>query len=312
MASTSRSARSSTCWIASGTIRTGGSSFTTSSSTSSAGRSAATLRCASDAEEAAWADVPDLDALRRRGGDDQRHRQGDRARRHGRGRRAKFTGSKLTTWIPAPQPRSRLAAADRVHEKRKPAEARARASKPPSAATRANSASPKLEWGIVGLLHDFDYERWPTAEDHPFRGCEILEAQGYPEWVRRAILSHADYSGVPRESRLEKTLFACDEMAGFVTAASLVRPSKSVLDLEASSVIKRMKDKAFARGGQARGSARRRRAAGPAARRAHRQRHRVHARTGRRPRPAGNAVGRAGDVLRHAGPFQSAAHRISI
>jgi len=107
---------------------------------------------------------------------------------------------------------------------------------------------PDVEWGIVALLHDFDYERWPTAENHPFRGCEILEAQGYPEWVRRAILSHADYSGVPRESLLEKTLFACDEMAGFVTAATLVRPSKSVLDLEASSVIKRMKDKAFARG----------------------------------------------------------------
>jgi len=107
---------------------------------------------------------------------------------------------------------------------------------------------PELDWGIVGLLHDFDYERWPTPEDHPFRGCGILEAQGYPEWVRRAILSHADYSGVPRESALEKTLFACDEMAGFVTAATLVRPSKSVLDLEASSVIKRMKDKAFARG----------------------------------------------------------------
>jgi predicted hydrolase (HD superfamily) len=105
----------------------------------------------------------------------------------------------------------------------------------------------EVEWGIVGLLHDFDYERWPTAADHPFRGCEILQAQGYPDWVRRAILSHADYSGVPRESRLEKTLFACDEMAGFITAASLVRPSRSVLDLEASSVVKRMKDKAFAR-----------------------------------------------------------------
>ena len=107
---------------------------------------------------------------------------------------------------------------------------------------------PEVEWGIVALLHDFDYERWPTAADHPFRGCEILQAQGYPEWLRRAILSHADYSGVPRESLLEKTLFACDEMAGFVTAAALVRPSKSVLDLEAISVIKRMKDKAFARG----------------------------------------------------------------
>ena len=102
-------------------------------------------------------------------------------------------------------------------------------------------------WGIVALLHDFDYERWPSADDHPFRGVEILRERGYPEWATRAILSHADYSGVARESRLEKTLFACDEMAGFITAASLVRPSKSVLDLEPASVVKRMKDKAFAR-----------------------------------------------------------------
>jgi putative nucleotidyltransferase with HDIG domain len=103
-------------------------------------------------------------------------------------------------------------------------------------------------WGIVALLHDFDYERWPSLEDHPFRGSEILRERGYPEWVITAILSHADYSGVPRDTALARTLFACDEMAGFITAASLVRPSKSVLDLEASSVIKRMKDKAFARG----------------------------------------------------------------
>jgi putative nucleotidyltransferase with HDIG domain len=103
------------------------------------------------------------------------------------------------------------------------------------------------EWGTVALLHDFDYERWPDQQNHPFRGVEILTSQGYPEWVTRAILSHAEYSGVPRESRLEHTLYACDEMSGFVTAAALVRPSKSVLDLEAPSVIKRMKDKAFAR-----------------------------------------------------------------
>src|SRR5205809_1677409 len=102
-------------------------------------------------------------------------------------------------------------------------------------------------WGVVALLHDFDYERYQTPADHPFRGCEELQRRGYPDWVTRAILSHADYAGVPRESRLEKTLYACDEMSGFVTAASLVRPSKSILDLEASSVIKRMKDKAFAR-----------------------------------------------------------------
>jgi putative nucleotidyltransferase with HDIG domain len=102
-------------------------------------------------------------------------------------------------------------------------------------------------WSVVALLHDFDYERYQTPADHPFRGCEELRRRGYPEWVTRAILSHADYSGVARESRLEKTLYACDEMSGFVTAASLVRPSKSVLDLEPASVIKRMKDKAFAR-----------------------------------------------------------------
>ena len=102
-------------------------------------------------------------------------------------------------------------------------------------------------WGIVALLHDFDYERWPDLTNHPYRGVEILKEKGYPEWVTRAILSHAEYSGVPRESRLEKALYACDEMSGFVTAAALVRPSKSVLDLEAGSVLKRMKDKAFAR-----------------------------------------------------------------
>jgi predicted hydrolase (HD superfamily) len=103
------------------------------------------------------------------------------------------------------------------------------------------------DWGVVALLHDFDYERWPDQANHPFRGVEILKGRGYPEWVTRAILSHADYSGVPRESKLEKALYACDEMSGFVSAAALVRPSKSVLDLEAGSVLKRMKDKAFAR-----------------------------------------------------------------
>jgi len=103
-------------------------------------------------------------------------------------------------------------------------------------------------WGVVALLHDFDYERYQTPADHPFRGCDELRRLGYPEWVMRAILSHADYSGVPRDTPLEKTLYACDEMAGFVTAATLVRPTRSILDLEAASVLKRMKDKAFARG----------------------------------------------------------------
>jgi putative nucleotidyltransferase with HDIG domain len=105
------------------------------------------------------------------------------------------------------------------------------------------------DWGMTALLHDFDYERWPTLGDHPVKGSEIMREKGYPEWMIRAILSHAsEITGITRDSLLEKTLFACDELAGFITAASLVRPSKSVLDLEASSVKKRMKDKAFARG----------------------------------------------------------------
>jgi putative nucleotidyltransferase with HDIG domain len=102
-------------------------------------------------------------------------------------------------------------------------------------------------WAFVALVHDIDYERYPDLENHPYRGVEMLRSLGYPEWVTRAVLSHADYSGVSRESRLERVLYACDEMSGFVSAAALVRPSKSVLDLEPASVIKRMKDKAFAR-----------------------------------------------------------------
>jgi putative nucleotidyltransferase with HDIG domain len=102
-------------------------------------------------------------------------------------------------------------------------------------------------WAVVALLHDFDYERWPDAENHPYRGVEILREKGYPEWVVHAVLSHAEYTGVARETLLERVLFACDEMAGFVTAAALVRPSKSVRDLEAPSVVKKIKDKAFAR-----------------------------------------------------------------
>ena len=103
-------------------------------------------------------------------------------------------------------------------------------------------------WGTVALLHDLDYERHPAPAEHPFVGCEELRRRGFPEWAVRAILSHANYSGVARESRLEHALFACDEMAGFVTAAALVRPSKSLFDLEPASVLKKMKDKAFARG----------------------------------------------------------------
>jgi putative nucleotidyltransferase with HDIG domain len=102
-------------------------------------------------------------------------------------------------------------------------------------------------WGLVGLIHDFEYEKYPSAEDHPFKGGEILKERGYSEEIRRAILSHAEYSGVPRETAMEKTLFACDELAGFITAATLVKPSKSLAELDAKSVRRKMKDKAFAR-----------------------------------------------------------------
>ena len=108
-------------------------------------------------------------------------------------------------------------------------------------------------WGLAALLHDFDYERWPNADhaadrEHPAEGAKILRERGYSEEIIRAILSHAEYTNTPRQSPLEHTLFACDELAGFITACSYVRPSKSVLDLEAGSVKKRLKDKAFARG----------------------------------------------------------------
>jgi putative nucleotidyltransferase with HDIG domain len=102
-------------------------------------------------------------------------------------------------------------------------------------------------YGITGLLHDFDYEKYPTPEEHPFVGNKILEERGYSEEIRRAILSHAQYSGVKRESNMEKALFACDELAGFITACALVKPSKRLAEVEARSVRKKMKDKPFAR-----------------------------------------------------------------
>jgi putative nucleotidyltransferase with HDIG domain len=111
---------------------------------------------------------------------------------------------------------------------------------------RKDGADEEL-WGVVGLLHDFDYEKYPSAEEHPYKGSEILKERGYSDEVRRAIMSHAQYSGVARVSPLEKTLFACDELAGFITACALVKPGKSLLEVEAKSVRKKMKDKAFAR-----------------------------------------------------------------
>jgi predicted hydrolase (HD superfamily) len=100
----------------------------------------------------------------------------------------------------------------------------------------------------TGLLHDFDYEKYPSAEEHPFVGNEILAEQGWPENIREAIMGHAQYSGVPRNTHLAKALFACDELAGFLTAVSLVKPTKSIFDVDVANVRKKMKDKAFARG----------------------------------------------------------------
>ncbi len=102
-------------------------------------------------------------------------------------------------------------------------------------------------YSTTALLHDFDYERHPTAEEHPFVGVRELERQGWPEELRTAILGHAEYSGVARASHLAKTLFACDELAGFLTACALVKPGRTIAEVEARSVRKKMKDKAFAR-----------------------------------------------------------------
>lgn len=103
-------------------------------------------------------------------------------------------------------------------------------------------------WGLTGLLHDFDWEIHPTLEQHPQDGAPILRARGVDEVIVRAILSHADHTGVPRTSRMEKALLACDEITGLITAVALVRPSRSLLDLEAQSVKKKWKDRAFAAG----------------------------------------------------------------
>jgi len=108
-------------------------------------------------------------------------------------------------------------------------------------------------WGVTALLHDFDYERWPNeehspSEGHPTEGSKILRERGYPEEMIHGILSHADYTGVPRQTPLEHTLFACDELAGFLTACALVQPGKSIFEVKTPSVKKKLKDKAFARG----------------------------------------------------------------
>ena len=114
--------------------------------------------------------------------------------------------------------------------------------------TSSPEASSQEElWAIVGLVHDFDYEKYPSLEDHPYKGNEILKERGWPEVIRRAVMSHAEYTGVTRDTPMEKALFACDELAGFITAVALIKPSRSLAEVDVKSVRKRMKDKAFAR-----------------------------------------------------------------
>ena len=102
-------------------------------------------------------------------------------------------------------------------------------------------------WAITGLIHDFDYEMYPNAPDHPSKGSEILRERGYPEEIRKAILGHAAYTGVPRDTMMAKSLYACDELCGFITAVALVRPNKKLEEVEVGSVKKKLKDKTFAR-----------------------------------------------------------------
>jgi len=115
-------------------------------------------------------------------------------------------------------------------------------------ARRAGAAAAEVEtWGVVGMIHDFDYERYPTREDHVWRGMEILRERGWSEPLIRAVGAHAGYTGITPEAPMEKAIVAADELSGFVSACALIRPSKSVRDLPPESVLKRMKDKAFAR-----------------------------------------------------------------
>jgi len=116
-----------------------------------------------------------------------------------------------------------------------------------SGASAPEGMSEEDLWGIVGLIHDFDYEKYPSLEDHPYKGNEILKERGWPEVITRAIMSHAEYTGVTRDTPMEKALFACDELAGFITAVALIKPGKSLAEVDTKSVRKRMKDKAFAR-----------------------------------------------------------------
>ena len=141
----------------------------------------------------------------------------------------------------------------RIHAEREPEKARALAVEACVLAYARKSGADEQLWSVTALLHDFDYERWPNQEHHPTEGhpgggITILREHGYPEEMIHAILGHADYTGVRRESALDHALFACDEMAGFLTACSLVKPGKTIFEVEPDSVKRKMKDKAFARG----------------------------------------------------------------
>jgi predicted hydrolase (HD superfamily) len=142
---------------------------------------------------------------------------------------------------------------ERVHERGRDQEreghefTRAAAPPPSSGALAPEGMSEEDLWGIVGLIHDFDYEKYPSLEDHPYKGNEILKQRGWPEVILRAVMSHAEYTGVTRDTPMEKALFACDELAGFITAVALIKPGKSLAEVDTKSVRKRMKDKAFAR-----------------------------------------------------------------
>ena len=136
---------------------------------------------------------------------------------------------------------------EREHEREGHDFSRAASANVKDAASAPEGLAQEDLWGIVGLIHDFDYDRWPSLDDHPYKGNAILKERGWPEVIRRAVMSHAEYSGVTRDSLMEKTLFACDELAGFITAVALIKPSKSLAEVDVKSVRKRMKDKAFAR-----------------------------------------------------------------
>ncbi len=148
----------------------------------------------------------------------------------------------------SPEQSSAVTAGDHASQNREGHEFTRAANAVPSVGASAPGGITEEDlWGIVGLIHDFDYEKYPSLEEHPYKGNEILKERGWPELIRRAIMSHAEYTGVTRDTPMEKALFACDELAGFITAVALIKPGKSLDEVDVKSVRKRMKDKAFAR-----------------------------------------------------------------